>query len=34
MNGADDAGERGLIGFVPYMPFGELKQPGLAEKVP
>ena len=31
MNGVDETGERGLIGLVANMPFGDPQQPGMAE---
>ena len=31
MNGVDKTGERGLIGLVANMPFGDPQQPGMAE---
>ena len=31
MNGVDQTSERGLIGFVAHMPFGDPEQPGMAE---
>ena len=31
MDGVDETGERGLIGLVAHMPFGDPQQPGMAE---
>ena len=31
VNGVDETGERGLIGLVAHMPFGDPQQPGMAE---
>ena len=32
MNSVDETGERGLIGLVAHMPFGNPQQPGMAER--